>query len=60
MHQILPFPPPFSSCGGDTRADGLVHQPDSPAGHVPGAIVKDGAAGFFGISPNMFSGRKQP
>jgi hypothetical protein len=59
-NQILLFPQLFSSCGAYTRADGPVHQPDSLAGHAPDGIVKTCAAGFFGISPNMFSGKKKP
>jgi hypothetical protein len=58
-HRILPFPPPFSSCGGDRRAVGSVHLPGNPEGLVPGEIAKDVAVGFCGSSPNMFSGRKR-
>jgi hypothetical protein len=58
-HRILPFPPPFSSCGGDRRAVGSVHLPGNPEGLVRGEIAKDGAVGFSGNSPNMLSGRKQ-
>jgi len=58
-HRILLLPMLFSSCGDDRRAVAPVHPRGNPAGHVPGEIVHDGAAGFCGNSPNMSFGRKQ-
>jgi hypothetical protein len=58
-HRILLFPPPFSSCGDDRSAVGLVHPHGNPVDHVHGEIAQGGAAGFSGSSPNMSSGKRQ-